>query len=154
MFCTWVDFWIPVSNIDNITWSFFFFFLFSNITWCVTQTKRPGGRYSQHPSIDSKQRPSHVHKFSDLLLKGFQKDAFKTTWIQYISYMKDTVKRTTGQRAFLLHMLFGVVLRLPFQSVMHATVANSVFNRVSLGVRSLVSIYILRNSIKGHSTTM
>ena len=101
----------------------------------------------------SKQRPSHVHKFSDLLWKGFQKDALKTAWIQYISYMKDTVKRTIGERAFLLHMLFGVVLRLPFQSVLHAMVASScsVFNRVSLGVRSLVPIYILRDSIKGHS---
>ena len=39
-----------------------------------------------------------------------EKGAWKTAWKQYISSMKDTVKSTTGQRAFPLHMFFGVVL--------------------------------------------
>ena len=39
-----------------------------------------------------------------------EKGAWKTACKHYISYMKDTVKRTPGQRAFRLHMLFGVVL--------------------------------------------
>ena len=46
------------------------------------------------------------------------------------------VKRTTGQRAFLLHMLSGVVFLASI-----ATVANSANMQVSWGVRSLVFIY-------------
>ena len=73
-------------------------------------------------NIDSKQRPSHLRKFSDLLVKGFLDDMTCTRSKTYFknqkggledgleikcTYMK--VRRTTGQRDFFLHMLSGVV---------------------------------------------
>ena len=51
-------------------------------------------------------------------------------------WKKDTVKHTTGQRAFLLHMLFSVVL---LASIL--TVANSADIQIAFGVRSLVLYY-------------